>query len=103
MVNAAQFPDRIETSVPALTARHSRSLIVHAENALGTSAISEPASRMSQVIPTPASLVQLRLQQARQPSQSGSEGAKRRDGSHRDSTLLASLREQRTPIGPPPL
>jgi hypothetical protein len=37
-------------------ATHSRSLIVHAENALGTRAISDHASRMSQVIPTPASL-----------------------------------------------
>ena len=37
-------------------ATHSHSLIVHAENALGTRAISDHASRMSQVIPTPASL-----------------------------------------------
>ncbi len=67
MVNAAQFPIGSKPPVPALTARrlgkisicyatHSHSLIVHAESALGTRAISDHASRMSQVIPTPASL-----------------------------------------------
>ena len=82
-------------------ATHSRSLIVHAENALGTRAISDHASRMSQVIPTPASLRVASSfgcnKLASRPSP-GSEGAKRRDGSHLASTLLASLREQTTPI-----
>ena len=42
--------------------------------------------------------VQFRLQQAASRPSPGSEGAKRRDGSDLASTLLASLREQTTPI-----
>ena len=122
MVNAAQFPIGSKPPVPALTARrlgkisicyattlcyatHSRSLIVHAENTLGTSAISDHASRMSQVIPTPGSLrgaSSCGCNKLTSRPRPGLEGAKHRDGSHLASTLLASLREQTTPIGPPP-
>ena len=121
--NAAQFPDRIETTRTCAQARRLGKIsICYATHSLLCDALSQPHSPCGKCPrnerhfrtcePNVASnshasqlarRIQLRLQQARQPSQSGSEGAKRRDGSHLDSTLLASLREQRTPIGPPPL
>ena len=47
--------------------------------------------------------IQFRLQQAASRPSPGSEGAKHRHVQHLASTLLASLREQTTPIAPPPL
>jgi hypothetical protein len=121
--NAAQFPDRIETTRTCAQARRLGKIsICYATHSLLCDALSQPHSPCGKCPrneghfrpcePNVASnshasqltrRIQLRLQQASQPSSPGSEGAKHRDGSHLASTLLASLREQATPIGPPPL